>query len=598
MNTTPEKKPFYLRLIKPVAILLALIILLQAVYALMGTISKSSIQSGVQTHVSSLMTRTESQEVEVHYRSEPNQFRFPWEQEFHIFLTVHVQDLRQFDQSRLVSILSDDQKDTREEYSYSYSLSDYAHYARTVTDCFGKTHPVFVTITDGERSSYISHNNYNFLLKSGNQRILLNAPSQGMMPTILYLLILAFVALLVFLLWKNILWQREQKALARQEALQKSLEGHSPLERILLKIDSEIEDELQAQAQAVRLKKLLYSLAAFAVVILAGFLAINMIVIPQNTYNQALAQLNAGNVDAAYAAFSELGNFRDSDEKCRQIDYSRAEQYLAAGQNKDAFLTFLSLEDYSDAATRAEALRTANPYLSFFLAAPGDIIAFGEYEQDNDPANGMEPIEWIVLENQGGKVYVLSKYILDAQPFNIYNTHNCTLDEWLNTEFSSAAFEEEDIAIISRIGLMPEDYLGDYGLSHEQICSEYTRYAKAQDPYSGFAAGLMWWLTDDDLFESGGDISAPVVWENGVYGAHSCDVVERCGVRPAIWLFADEEDLPVDYTFSGNSPTPRKSSSSSSSSNRPCYGGSVSCRAGFHPCHQMDNGFCNQCCKD
>ena len=33
----------------------------------------------------------------------------------------------------------------------------------------------------------------------------------------------------------------------------------------------------------------------------------------------------------------------------------------------------------------------------------GSYINFGAYEQDNDPANGKEDIEWLVLEIKGGK---------------------------------------------------------------------------------------------------------------------------------------------------------------------------------------------------
>ena len=36
------------------------------------------------------------------------------------------------------------------------------------------------------------------------------------------------------------------------------------------------------------------------------------------------------------------------------------------------------------------------------------------YEQDGNPANGSEPIEWIVLANDGHRLFILSKYILEA----------------------------------------------------------------------------------------------------------------------------------------------------------------------------------------
>ena len=50
----------------------------------------------------------------------------------------------------------------------------------------------------------------------------------------------------------------------------------------------------------------------------------------------------------------------------------------------------------------------------------GSIVRFGDYEQDNDEGNGEEPIEWIVLDVDGDRALLLSRYALDAQPYNTY----------------------------------------------------------------------------------------------------------------------------------------------------------------------------------
>ena len=49
----------------------------------------------------------------------------------------------------------------------------------------------------------------------------------------------------------------------------------------------------------------------------------------------------------------------------------------------------------------------------------GGTVTFGHYEQDNDPGNGPEPIEWTVVEvdRAGGRALLVSRYGLDAQPF-------------------------------------------------------------------------------------------------------------------------------------------------------------------------------------
>ena len=77
----------------------------------------------------------------------------------------------------------------------------------------------------------------------------------------------------------------------------------------------------------------------------------------------------------------------------------------------------------------------------------GEIVCFGHYEQDNDLSNGKEPIEWVVLDVQDGKSLLMSKYLIDAQPYNIGNNSNiwkdCSLREWLNTSFYLTAFSDD-----------------------------------------------------------------------------------------------------------------------------------------------------------
>lgn len=78
----------------------------------------------------------------------------------------------------------------------------------------------------------------------------------------------------------------------------------------------------------------------------------------------------------------------------------------------------------------------------------GDTVIFGHYEQDNDLNNGPEPIEWRVLEINGDKMFLLSKYVLDALPFNPDLNSNvwetCSLRDWLNHDFMNTSFYNEE----------------------------------------------------------------------------------------------------------------------------------------------------------
>ena len=83
----------------------------------------------------------------------------------------------------------------------------------------------------------------------------------------------------------------------------------------------------------------------------------------------------------------------------------------------------------------------------------GEVIFFGEYEQDNDLSNGNEPIEWIVMEVNKSEAVLLSRYILDLQCFAYYYEDSVSWDksfirEWLNRDFYKMAFTDEEKRLI------------------------------------------------------------------------------------------------------------------------------------------------------
>ena len=79
-------------------------------------------------------------------------------------------------------------------------------------------------------------------------------------------------------------------------------------------------------------------------------------------------------------------------------------------------------------------------------------VTLGTYEQDNNSSNGAEPIEWIVIKAEDGKALVISKYILDAVPFQKgfgkADWESSTLRKWLNDSFYNNSFSSADKALI------------------------------------------------------------------------------------------------------------------------------------------------------
>ena len=87
----------------------------------------------------------------------------------------------------------------------------------------------------------------------------------------------------------------------------------------------------------------------------------------------------------------------------------------------------------------------------------GNVVTFGTYQQTNS-GNDKTPIEWIVLDVQDGKSLLLSKYGLDAQPYNQglvdITWEKCTLRSWLNGAFMNKAFTAEEQAgiVLTSVG--------------------------------------------------------------------------------------------------------------------------------------------------
>ncbi len=77
-----------------------------------------------------------------------------------------------------------------------------------------------------------------------------------------------------------------------------------------------------------------------------------------------------------------------------------------------------------------------------------DIITFGRWEQDDNPGNGAEPIEWIVLEVRDGCALVMSRYGLVQCRYAYHSAGQTWADSAirtiLNQDFFASAFTDDE----------------------------------------------------------------------------------------------------------------------------------------------------------
>ena len=87
----------------------------------------------------------------------------------------------------------------------------------------------------------------------------------------------------------------------------------------------------------------------------------------------------------------------------------------------------------------------------------GTYISFGTYEYSS---GNEKPIEWEVLDVDGDKALLVSRYIIDCLPYNEERAgvswETCSLRKWLNDEFYNKAFSPEEQRKIKTVTLENE----------------------------------------------------------------------------------------------------------------------------------------------
>ncbi len=226
-------------------------------------------------------------------------------------------------------------------------------------------------------------------------------------------------------------------------------------------------------------------------------------------------------------------------------------------------------------------------YELFGIVEKGKTITFGSYEQDNDFTNGAEPIEWTVLEVTGNKALVISKYVLDNQPFNEtaptvslgsgqsgpdITWKNCDIREWLNNSFFNETFNSDvQSAILETKLSSSHDVDGDivtkntkdkvFFLSHEEADAYFntkttrralgTYYCRSSATFMTDDGYCWWWLRDTITIGA----KADAVRSYGDYWAPRVD--DKEGIRPAMWIsLKDGSSKPSDNLVEVESDVP------------------------------------------
>jgi tetratricopeptide (TPR) repeat protein len=295
-----------------------------------------------------------------------------------------------------------------------------------------------------------------------------------------------------------------------------------------------------AEANQKKQKRLAIIMGSAAVVIIAIVFIVIKVIIPASKYSAAEQLLEHGNYDEAIAAFSALGDFKDSTERIAEADnliseeeYQAAEQLLASGDYTEAIAAFSALGDYKDSTERiteaenliiGEECQALKQQLS--TAIIGSIVKYGEYE-------------WRVLDKTNNKLLIIAndivKYLAYNSEYVSITWEQCTLREYLNGEFYSK-FTEAEKALIADTKVVNADN-SKYGTSGGNDTTDKIFLLSIDEANKYFkddserALDRWWWLRSP-----GTSIYDAALVSSGTISVFGSSVNGGGGVRPAMWL--------------------------------------------------------------
>ena len=369
-------------------------------------------------------------------------------------------------------------------------------------------------------------------------------------------------------------WEKAIRMLARE-----GLNGYRDVEELRKQAEQrrkECENAEEKERKAKERKNKRLTVAFVLVVLIAcvvGWFVVTQ-VIPNNKYQQAVTLRENGQYEDACTIFWSIADYSDAKVQITETKYQQANNLNAAARYDEAYAIYMALTGYKDVdkllaeddnMIAAAAARDAK-------FAVGNYVTFGTYPQTK-AGNDATPIEWLVLARDGDKALLISRYALDAQPYNKDYTsvtwETCTLRTWLNGTFYNKAFSSAEQAAIlttnvdnsknqcysgwstsggnntqDKVFLLSYAEANKYfGVTYDNSSNTKSRvaptaYAIAQgawtdsfDKTADRADAGHWWLRSPGNYR---DYAASVYTNGSLFGAN---VDANSGsVRPALWV--------------------------------------------------------------
>lgn len=282
----------------------------------------------------------------------------------------------------------------------------------------------------------------------------------------------------------------------------------------------------------------------------------------EGKYIDAVALMEAERYDEAIVAFKAIEDYKDSAAQIKACNTA-----IMDGKYNDAvalietdvvqaYEALIALDSYKDSAEKASSIYEEYKITKRNNAQVGDYILFGSYEQDNNTVNGKEDVEWLVLDKDGDRLLLISRYALRFRGYGSDWKHGTwetsKLRGWLNDTFINDAFSNDEQALIvettinnptywasdtdtrDRIFLLSTGEAWEYFASEEARQCTLTEYAYAIDSVirSGDNDFCLWWLRTPGSYDREDACTVESDGHVNSYGS----LASAAGVRPTLWI--------------------------------------------------------------
>ena len=268
-------------------------------------------------------------------------------------------------------------------------------------------------------------------------------------------------------------------------------------------------------------------------------------------YSFAAVALEYENFDLAINVFNTISDYLDAEIQVKESMYQKAVALKEKGEYKAAYDVLLQLSGFKD----VDSIMTNDENISAIVEKDawrkqfevGNTVSFGEYKGAK--------IDWLVIATGESTAKLISKYNIATKPFNSEEAEftegevlrinkitaqgsatweTCSLRRWLNGEFLSSAFSEQEQELIKTTTIKATAYSSD---NSGKDTEDRVFLLSTDEAYSFISAyteenwrGVWWWLRTKGAYYD----SAAYVREDGSIASMGRSADDSGAVRPVI----------------------------------------------------------------